>query len=194
MIEVLGTSLGPMHGLLVVVLGIAVVTDLSTMKIPNALTLPLWGIGVVWHVIGDLVGLSTHWAVGLVGLAVLFPVHFGLFALGIDKGGDAKLMIGVGACLGWWVGLEATVWAILLMGPVGMVTLVLMGQGKSLWKTLKWTFGMPVYRVLQLDPGPRPEPTYMPKAPVIAAAVVVAVLSPWLETWLLDDRLRAWIP
>jgi Flp pilus assembly protein protease CpaA len=133
----------PLEGVVALALLIACVTDLSTRRIPNGLTLPLWGIGVVWHLVAGLVGGGQWWA-GLLGLLVLFPIHLGLFALKIDRGGDAKLMIGVGACLGWWIGVEATLWGILLMLPVSLILATAMGKLGSLWATAVW-FGRSWY-------------------------------------------------
>lgn len=182
MIEVLGVTLSTLHLVVLLVVAIAVVTDLTTMRIPNGLTYPLWGIGVIWHGVAFFLGTGDAWWTGLLGLVVLFPVHFALFAVGIDKGGDAKLMIGVGACLGWWVGIEATVWSILLMGPVAVLIATLMGKLPSVWKTFVYLIKAPYYRTMKLDPGPKPEQTYVPKAPVIAISVLVALFTPWLDT------------
>ena len=55
-----------------------------------------------------------------------------------DKGGDAKLMIGVGACYGWWLGLEASVYAILLMGPVALAYMIFKGKIGSLWHHIRY--------------------------------------------------------
>ena len=171
----------PLELIVALALLIACVTDLRTGHIPNALTFPLWGIGPVWHLVLGLVGAGV-WYEGLVGLAVLFPVHFALWAIGLDKGGDAKLMIGVGACLGWWIGIEATVWAVLLMLPVSLVLATVMGKLKSVWQTLLWALRQPIFRAMGVDPGPIPEQTYIPKAPVIALAVLLARLTTWGES------------
>jgi prepilin peptidase CpaA len=167
------------------VLAIAVYTDLSRRKIPNWLTMPLWGVGLFYYLI-----VGPWWA-GLLAIAVLFPVHFLLFAIGMDRGGDAKLVIGIGACLGWWLGIEATIWSILLMLPVGLVYATLTGRLLNVWRTFAWLFRSIVYRTMQLDPGEKPESTFIPKAPVIAVAVLVARFTPWLDQVLLSDEWRA---
>ncbi|MFT7518866.1 MAG: Flp pilus assembly protein protease CpaA [Kiritimatiellia bacterium] len=162
-------------------------TDLTTKRIPNALTFPLWGIGVVYYLV------FGPWWVGLMGLAITLPLHFALFALGIDKGGDAKLMVGAGACLGWWVALEATVWHVLLMLPVGLILAALMGRLPNVWRTFKHLFKRIYYAVMKLEAGPGPEQTYVAKAPVLIVGLVLARFTPWLETLLLDDATRAWV-
>ena len=185
------SQLTPMDAVVLLALAVAVYTDLSRRKIPNALSMPLWGIGVVYYAVAFFVVDGVSWWTGLLGLAIMFPVHFLLFALGIDRGGDAKLMIGVGACLGWWMGLEATVWAILLMLPVGLVYATLTGKLLNVWRTFTWLGRSVIYRAMQLDPGEKPESTLIPKAPVIAVSVLVARLTPWLEDILLSDEWKA---
>lgn len=183
MIDLAGYSPTPLEGLVALALMLAIYTDLTTRKIPNSLTLPLWGIGVIWHLLAGLLGQGEWWF-GLVGLAVTLPLHFLLFAIGIDKGGDAKLMVGVGACLGWWIGVEATLWGILLMLPVSLVMATVMGKLPNLWRTLVWFLKQPYYLAFKLEPGDPPPPTYMAKAPVIAAAVVVARFTTFFEEWV----------
>ena len=185
------SQITPMDAVVLLALAVAVYTDLSRRKIPNALSMPLWGIGVVYYAVAFFVVDGVSWWTGLLGLAIMFPVHFLLFALGIDRGGDAKLMIGVGACLGWWMGLEATVWAILLMLPVGLVYATLTGKLLNVWRTFTWLGRSVIYRAMQLDPGEKPESTLIPKAPVIAVSVLVARLTPWLEDILLSDEWKA---
>lgn len=179
------SDITPMDVVILGSLAVAVYTDLSRRKIPNALTMPLWGIGLVYYLI-----VGPWWA-GLLAIGILFPVHFLLFALGIDRGGDAKFMVGIGACLGWWLGLEATVWAILLMLPVGLVYATLAGKLLNVWKTFTWLGRTVIYRSMQLDPGEKPESTLIPKAPVIACAVLVARLTPWLDDILLSEEWKA---
>lgn len=186
MIALAGYTPTPLEGLVALALILACITDLRTRRIPNELTLPLWGIGALWHIVAALVGSGVWWT-GLLGILVVFPIHFVLFALGIDKGGDAKLMVGVAACLGWWIGVEATVWGILLMLPVSLVMATFMGKLPSVWRTLVWVLKAPLYRALNLEVGPAPEQTYMAKAPVIALAVVLARFTTFGEVWLLGE-------
>lgn len=185
----------PMDAVVLVALVGATITDIRSGRIPNTISLPLWGIGVLYWLIVGLAGLDGPWHRGLVGLAAMFPLHFLFFAIGLDKGGDAKLMIGVGACLGWWLALEASVWAILLMGPVSFVILLLRGQLATVLDHLRHLFVDPVRRFLGRPTGPRPaEPLMVIKGPVLLVAVVLARLTPWLETLFLNETTRAWVP
>lgn len=183
-----------MDVLVLLALAISVVTDLSKMRIYNGVTLPLWAIGPLYYVAMWGIAGEGDWHVGLIGLAVMFPVHFLFFAIGVDKGGDAKLMIGVGACLGWWIGVEATIWAILLMGPVAVVVAIAKGRWRNVLATLRSMFVDPVRGAMGLPKGEKPEPLWVPKAPVIAAAVLVARFTPWLDAVLLNETTSAWVP
>ena len=165
-----------MHLFVAIVLAISFVTDLKNQRIYNIVTLPMWPIGILYHVL-----LSPEpWTFGVLGFIVAFPIHFILWMSGLDKGGDAKLMIGVGACLGWRLMLESTLWAIVLMLPVGLIFVILKGRLPNFLRSVKYLVTMPYYVALKLDPGPKPEQTYIPKAPVIVVATVVSVFTEFL--------------
>ena len=75
----------------------AAVTDLRWSKIPNILTFPSMGIGLIGHT--WLSGMEGLWfSAG--GLAVGFFVLIGFYALGGMAAGDVKLLAAVGAFLG----------------------------------------------------------------------------------------------
>jgi len=95
----------------------AALTDVTTARIPNTLTLLGAVTGVVAH--GALpggAGLASSLAGALTGLAVFFPV----FALGGLGGGDVKLMAALGAWLGW----PAILWLALYTALAGGVLAV----------------------------------------------------------------------
>lgn len=92
--------------------------DMRTMRLPDPLTLPLIGAGVIqsWYFMGDIVNT-------LIGAAAGY-----LFFLAIEKGyralreqdglgrGDAKLLAAGGAWCGW-VGLP---WIVLIASSCGL--------------------------------------------------------------------------
>jgi prepilin peptidase CpaA len=108
---------------------LAVVSDQRERRIPNAMTLPLMALGLVWHasVLPGL-GLFDSYTTGGLGLAqsaigagVALAVFFLFYALRLLGAGDVKLIAAVGA----WVGGKAllpVVLAILLAG--GVISLV----------------------------------------------------------------------
>ena len=171
-------NLGIIEGFVALVLLVAVITDLREQKIANGITLPMWPVGILWHVLSS----EEAWYFGILGFAIAFPIHFLFWMVGLDKGGDAKLMIGLGACLGWLTMLESTLWAILLMLPVGIVFITFQGKLKNFLRSLKYLFTLPYYQVMKLDPGEAPPQTYIPKAPVIAIATGLAVTTQWIQT------------
>ncbi len=151
---------------------IAIVTDVREGKIYNWTTLTLCVLGLVMNT------TYGNWQLALAGIGVAFAIHWGLWKLGVQKGGDAKLMIGVGAALGVWFMLEATLWYAVLYLPVGLGYLLITGNMGNLARLLSRNAakrqGLP-------EPFEEPEPTMMRTAPVIAAAVAVSFLTPWLD-------------
>ena len=157
--------------MLILILGIACYTDLDRGRIPNGLTASLVLAGVIYN------GLEGEPLVGLLGLAVGFAVHFGLWVLQVVKGGDAKLMMGVGALVGWQGLLEATLWEFVLFLPVGFVMLVLRGNLRSFYLHLQWL----AMRARGTDIPAPPAVTYVVFAPIIASAVFAARMTDWFD-------------
>ena len=94
-----------------VVLGAAVmaaVTDLWKFKIHNALTLPLFVTGLLYHMCVD-----EYWALGLfnslVGGAVGFLILGLFYVMGGMGAGDVKLVAAVGA----WLGVHLTLYVFI---------------------------------------------------------------------------------
>lgn len=160
---------------LVVLAGIlaAAVIDLRTQRIPNALNGALMVAGLVIHVVA-----GDPW-LPIVGILVAFGLHFTLWVLGVQRGGDAKLMMGVGALLGWSTMLEATLWTWALFFPVGLLVLALRGKLWNFFDTLRFTWR----KALGYPVEPPAEKTYMALGLVIAVAVVVARLTDLFEFW-----------
>jgi Flp pilus assembly protein protease CpaA len=157
----------PPSVVLAIGIAIAVVTDLKHGKIYNAISFPL-----------IVLGLLIHWHEGAVsdalyGIGIGFFLHYGMWALGVQKGGDAKLMIAVGALLGWEEMLQATLWEWILYLPVGLSVLAIRGRLSNLVKVFRWLATPKTQR----DPSQRPEPTSYRTGPLIAIAVILAWFS-----------------
>lgn len=115
---------------------LAVYFDLSTKKIPNAITFPviLWGL-IVYTVFGGFVGFKFTLIGFLVGLAIfLLP-----FILGGMGAGDVKLMAAIGALMGWKFALKTAV-ASGLVG--GVIVIIYSLYKKTLWTTIKSAVGL----------------------------------------------------
>lgn len=157
---------------LLVGLAVASATDLTTGRIPNALTFSMMIVGMVIHATTP----AQPWWFGVAGCGLAFAVHFLLFALGIEKAGDAKLMMGVGACVGWAEMIETTAWLAVLYLPIGLAILAARGQLSNLVAVLRYQ----VQKAQGQDPGEAPEANWFVTGPVIAVAGVVAWLTDWL--------------
>lgn len=100
------------------VAALAVVWDLRTRRIPNALTFGAAGAGLAFAVYaGGPWGLAAAAGGWLVGAALFFP----LFALGGMGAGDVKLL----AALGAWLGPADTVWLAIFASVAGGVMAVI---------------------------------------------------------------------
>ena len=113
MLEIAATSL------MLVVLAVAVITDLRVGKIYNWLTMPCAAVGVA---LGGIAGGLAGAADRLVGAAVVLGVVLVLSVLMRVGGGDAKLLMAVGALKGF----HFAIGAMLLTGVFGGVLAVVM--------------------------------------------------------------------
>lgn len=87
------------------------VHDLFTRKIPNWLTFPAMALGLMAQ--GWLLGWpgALDGTLGLLlGFALFFPIH----AFGYMGAGDVKLLMAVGAWMGWAACLKVAVGAVLV--------------------------------------------------------------------------------
>jgi len=112
-LEIAATSL------MLAMLAVAVVTDLRTGKIYNKLTVPCAAAGVAFG--GITAGLAGA-ADRMLGAAVVLGAVLLLSALVGLGGGDAKLLMAVGALKGF----HFAIWAMLLTGVFGGVLAVVM--------------------------------------------------------------------
>jgi prepilin peptidase CpaA len=103
---------------------LAAASDLSTRRIPNALTVAgMVAAPVLWGILaGPAVALAS-----IVGGALAFLVGLTLFALGAVGGGDAKLLVVTGA----FVGPARLVNALLLIGIAGGVLAFALALGRG---------------------------------------------------------------
>jgi len=160
-------TIGPHEGVLLLGLLVAAVVDARTGRIPNALTGLIMALGLVyWITQGDPL-------LSLTGLGAAFALHFVLWKIGVEKAGDAKLFMGIGATLGWWEMIEASLWTGVVYLPVGLAILAARGRLVNLRNVVR-------YRLLQargLDPGDPPEATMLRTAPIIAVGAAVGMFT-----------------
>lgn len=130
---------------LYIVLGLllaAVVTDLRSRRIPNALVAYGMLLGLSFHVLApagqDIVpgsesGLFAGLLGGLVGMAVFLPLH----ALRTLGAGDVKLLAMAGIWLGAEAVLQAALWTLVAGGLLGLAWAVAGGQWRHVVHNLK---------------------------------------------------------
>lgn len=131
---------------LVCTLGIAVIVDIRSRRIPNLLVLAGWLVAIGWHLLGP----PGRWsfdalqpgAVGILGAVggglVLLLLFLPFYALGFMGAGDVKLLSFVGCLFGGtlehWKQLLGVALAVLIAGGVLAVVrmLILRKSGEVL--------------------------------------------------------------
>lgn len=174
----------------VVVSGIiAACTDIWKYRVPNILTIPLVLSGLLYH------GLTLGWeglALSLGGALFGFAVLFLFFLMGGMGGGDVKLMMGVGAWLGWELSFLIFLISSIAAGIYALVLIMANGSYRSTWVSLKllWYRFMAIQRhlvreetveVAVSDPAARRK-TCIPFAAMVALGILGAL------GWLLVVR------
>lgn len=146
-------------------------SDMRSGRIPNALTFPMMLLGVLVH-------LRTFdpWF-GLLGLGVALAIHYPLFALGVEKAGDSKLLMGVGALLGWREVVDASAWYAILYLPFGFLYLAAKGRLGNVLVVMRHLNDKANQRAV----GPAPETTPLRTAPIIAIATAIAATTEWIQ-------------
>ena len=124
-------------------LTIAIVTDLSTHRIPNWLTLNLLVIALIGHVAeGQWQGLLTGLGGALVGLLCFLPLHI----FGAMGAGDVKLITAVGALLGPKAALIGILATIVFGGVIALIFITWRGGLAALWRRYRRMALMMAYR------------------------------------------------
>ncbi len=114
-----------MTGVVAAVVAIAGIVDMRHFRVPNILTIPLLGCGILYHTAAyGFDGLQSS----LLGALLGFGVLFGLYLIGAMGAGDVKLMAAVGA----WAGAETTVFVFAIAAAAtGLYSIViLLWQGR----------------------------------------------------------------
>jgi len=82
---------------------VCLIMDVRTRRIPNWLTVPVFGLGLLAHtVVGGWSGLKFS----LAGFGTGFGVLLALWLIGGGGGGDVKMMGALGSWLGAWLTIE----------------------------------------------------------------------------------------
>jgi prepilin peptidase CpaA len=110
------TFFGIVSAALTLLLGAAAWTDYRSRRIPNTLTVAGLGVALLLRaVLGPEAILD-----GLVGALLAFVLTLPLIVLGVMGGGDAKLLIAIGA----FMGPRHFLWAAVLIAIIGGIMAV----------------------------------------------------------------------
>jgi prepilin peptidase CpaA len=167
-------SISVPHVVVIVVAGLASVTDVRTARIPNVLTFGAAAAALVYlvanHGWSGLAGAGEGWAVGV----LLFLPFFALGGLGA---GDVKLLGAIGAWLGplevFWVAVYASIAGGIMALTVALATGYL-GQAVRnlrLLFTHWWVVGIRPLPELTLKSGHAPKLAYA--LPITAGLLVM---------------------
>lgn len=164
-------DVSPIDVVLVGGMVVAAATDLRSGKIPNTLTFTMMALGIVMNAT-----LGGDPLAGLLGCAAGFVIHYPLWMIGVEKAGDAKLFMGIGACVGWRELVEASVWLAIVYVPVALVLLAVQGKLPNLLKSLRYL----VDRAKGVAVGEPPEQTFVRAGPIILVAGLLGRFTEWL--------------
>ncbi|RMD99347.1 MAG: prepilin peptidase, partial [Deltaproteobacteria bacterium] len=147
--------------LLLVVLGIALVTDLKDRKIYDWTTLPAIGVGVL--LAAGRAAYHEKWGIlldSLLGGGVAFVIFLILGLLGGMKGGDIKMMTAIGAIEGVTFLLPALVYIFLAGGIFALGHLLVTGKFRPYLRYLTFPLLRPLFP--RLARAEKPAPTWLP--------------------------------
>lgn len=136
---------------LIILLVMAIITDLSARKIPNSLVL----FGLIVSLLGQcFLAQGTGGLNWLAGVAVAFACFIPLYLLRGMAAGDVKLMMAVGGFLGYPLIITAAAYSYLAGGAIAIAYVLIKGRFRPLIQNLysliidqfiKTTSGVDVY-------------------------------------------------
>ncbi|MBS3733916.1 MAG: prepilin peptidase [Phycisphaerae bacterium] len=163
-----------------VVAGSAGVTDVRSGRIYNVVTYPGIAVGLIGHTLAGQLG-GGDYGLGLLGAltgAALGATMLLAWLAGGIGGGDAKLMIAIGALTGWQFALGTMFWGFLAAAVMAVGVMLHRGILRSTLARL----GRYVY--VSLTPHKAADPTTdeSPKIPLGLALLIgwVVTLGEWL--------------
>jgi prepilin peptidase CpaA len=107
--------------LVLLLIGIATITDINERRIPNWLTFSAIIAGMLLHLIADGIPGGLFAVKGMaLGLVILLPA----FIWGGLGAGDVKLLAAIGALMGPQLVLNAGIYSILFGGAISLVLLI----------------------------------------------------------------------
>lgn len=167
--------------LLVCLLFVTAWTDTRTERIRNVHTFPAMGLGLL---LGALSGGVDGLMMAGLGIALSFVAMFPLFAMGIMKAGDAKLLMAIGALAGPWIALRALVASFIVFLPVAVVVLFIKGKlgnaGQALYRLWRFLFTT-VHPALEKESLATEGGVWTPYALVLGVGTLLVWQTPFLD-------------
>jgi len=161
----------------VLVTGVAALTDLKHRLIPNWLTLPSLGGALLVHACAG--GLTDLTLSALSAILCFAPACF-LFTRGALGGGDVKLFAALGAFFGVRDGLELELTAFMLVAGFALWSMAWHGR---LWALLRasWRATLHLIHPARFErPPPSEGSAELPMGGAIFAATAALLLRNWL--------------
>lgn len=156
-----------MLSILIIILVIAVATDMLKGKIPNALTIPTMVFGLMYHVnIRGLDGFLFSFEGLLLGLGLLLL----FYVSGMMGAGDVKLMGAVGSILGPEGVFKAFLLTAFSGGIYALIVMALYGQLISFMKRMVLSL-----KIFFLGGGLRLAPNEGMSYPALRYGIAIAV-------------------
>ncbi|WP_246218280.1 A24 family peptidase [Litoribacterium kuwaitense] len=118
---------------IILLLIIAFYTDIRSSKIPNALVVVGLIVGLLYHGLYGVDGL-TFAVIGFI--AGLLPTLF-LYVFKALGAGDVKLFAAVGTIGGASFVLTLLIYAVILSGLIGLLVMLLRWAGKGQWSSIQ---------------------------------------------------------
>ena len=142
---------------------VALTTDLTRQRVPNALTFTGMLLGLAWQL-----GMGGGWD-GPAGLGIALGLMLPAWLAGRTvRAGDAKLLMAIGAFWGPSDALRACLFTYILALPFGLVVLAVKGRLGNLLPAIKAGISKAMG-----SPTAEPELTTVPFVPVIVGACVL---------------------
>ena len=170
--------------LAVAAVAVASTTDLITHRIPNKCTAPVALAGLMLQAwLNGLTGLVD----GVLGLLAAFVLFLPFYMARWIAAGDVKLLMAIGSCLGWRLGVLASLSTLLIGAMVAFVFLLVYGDLLT-YLNRYWTMGKCLLRTGQFAYIP-PEPggsamVRFPYALAIALGTLAAIYGPGLWSFM----------
>ena len=137
----------------IVALGVALIHDVKSGRIPNWLTFPLMTMGLGYH-------LVMQGTAGLVfstsGMCIGFCLFIILYLMGGMGAGDVKLMSGIGSLIGPGNVLYAAFYTAIAGGVYALLVLIILRRGRRILSRY-WIMAMTFVRTGRFAYMPKPE-------------------------------------